>query len=164
MLWLVILKLTELTTVLDEKKGNTLVGWGRVSEEKIKSTRESKANTVTVTFLFLICLTRIFANTNSELEYKSSLVTWMPDDSIFALEHKNMIQKIWVENKKELIHWNFWSAKFCSTHTHVFMKLWYLIDSYLHYFMTSQKIFKMLWHWFSRLKKKNFTDIIQIPQ
>lgn len=102
MLWLVILKLTELTTVLDEKKGNTLVGWGRVSEEKIKSTRESKANTVTVTFLFLICLTRIFANTNSELEYKSSLVTRMPDDSIFALQHKNMIQKIWVENKKEL--------------------------------------------------------------
>lgn len=151
-------------TVLDDKDGNTLVGWDRVSEENTKSTRESKANTVTVTFLSLICLTRIFAHAYPELECKSSLVTRMPDDSIFALEHKDMIQKIGVKSKKELKHTLKLSKCTILFYTYSCIYEVARFDQFLStlfHDITHTKIFKMLWHWFSRLKK-NFTDIIQI--
>ena len=90
---------TEMTdTVLTEKDGHTLVGWDANFRRKVHWRKKSKYSSE-LHFFSLICLTCIFAGAHPKLECKSSLVMWMSDDYIFAFDHKDSFQVIWVEKK-----------------------------------------------------------------
>lgn len=135
-----------------KRKRHAFVGWVKgVLEEK--SIRESRENTVQSYISF-----PIFPELNLWqhilnwviIEYKSSLVQWMPHDCIFALEPKDKFQKIWVGKKAKTLEAQVsvlhvlkctWSYENLSTSI---IMLFHEI---------TKQILTMLWHRFSRFKR-----------